>query len=228
MMKKITCAVFDLDGTLIDSMPAWHQVDLEYLSSINREFTEAFGQKVKSMSFLESAGFIKKEFNLDKTVDEIVDELFSLVRNHYENDIWLKPGAYESLRLFHEQGIKIYIATANHADISISTIKRNGIDIFIDDVVSCDIVGKGKRESPAVFFEAMKMAGSDVGSTLVVEDALHAVKTAALAGFSTAAVYDRNSEKETEEIKRFADVYFYNLNDFCDYFRNNNFSAVRK
>lgn len=204
MIKGI---IFDLDGTLIDSMKVWFDVDRKLLreNGITTP-SESVSEKVRTMSIEQSSRFFIEELGLKLTQEQIISRIEELVRIEYEQNIPLKPHVEEILGYLDEKGIPYGIATATYKSLAEAVLKRLGIFERFRFVLTDVDYPRGKR-FPEIFLGAAERLGTLPEETLVIEDSLHCIETAVRAGFRTAAVYDEVSAAESDEIKRLADVY---------------------
>ena len=204
MIKGI---IFDLDGTLIDSMKVWFDVDRKLLreNGITTP-SESVSEKVRTMSIEQSSRFFIEELGLKLTQEQIIARIEELVRIEYEQNIPLKPHVEEILGHLDEKGIPYGIATATYKSLAEAVLKRLGIFERFRFVLTDVDYPRGKR-FPEIFLGAAERLGTLPEETLVIEDSLHCIETAVRAGFRTAAVYDEVSAAESDEIKRLADVY---------------------
>lgn len=208
MIKSV---IFDLDGTLIDSMQVWYKVDREFLleSGVKNPPPE-ISEKVKKMTIFESSALFINEFNLKCSQDYVIRRIEELVRIEYEEKIQLKPYVIETLDFLDKINIPYCIATATYKSLAESVLKRCGIiDRFAFMLTDIDYP-KGKK-FPDIFLGAAEKMGTLPDNTLVAEDSLHCIETASKAGFRTVAVYDKASEKDRDKLIRTADYYINSL-----------------
>lgn len=203
---KIKGIIFDVDGTLLDSMPIWMDVGARYLKSMGIEAMEGLGEILFSMSMSEGADYLKKTYHLEKTSEEIIQETNDLVKKFYFEEAELKSGVLETLKKIKEAGLPMTIATSTDRELIEGALKRLGIFTWFQGIFTCSEAGAGK-EQPHVYHEAAKPIKSPYSEILVVEDGLYALRTAKKAGFLTAGVYDAASEEQQAELKQEAYVY---------------------
>lgn len=214
-------AIFDLDGTLLDSMVLWDTLGERYLLSIGQKPHEDLRETFKTSSLKQAADYLKKEYSLSFSVSEIMNGINSLAEHFYYHEASLKAGVKVFLAFLKDNGVKMCIATATDKYLAEAALKRCGIDKYFSEIFTCTEIGHGKDE-PIIFQEALGHLGTEKNETFVFEDALYAIKTAKKYGFKIAAVYDEYS-KEQAEIKELADIYiedFAKINDFKKFASN--------
>ena len=195
-------AIFDMDGTLIDSMIFWKKLASEYLGSKGISNIPANTmERIKTMTMSESAALFKTEFGLSGDPEA---EMNSMMDEHYRNDIPLKPGVREYLENLHRQGVRMCVASATAEHLMESCLTRLGVRQNFEFLLSCETLGAGKR-SPLVYQEAARRLGAVPGQIAVYEDALYAVQTAKAAGFHVVGVYDDSAADSWQAIEQESD-----------------------
>ena len=194
-------AIFDMDGTLIDSMGFWKNLGREYLAKngITDDVEEVLG-KIKPMTMTESAQLFCDEFHLKKTAESIAREMNDAMDTHYREDIPLKKGAEKYLKHLFDSGVKMCVASATDLKLMEVCLSRLGVAKYFEFLLSCEEVGAGKNH-PDVYFEAARRLESRPEDIAVYEDAAYAIKTAVEAGFYTIAVHDSSNHNQWEELK---------------------------
>ena len=206
--------IFDMDGTLIDSMSYWRTFGREYLErkGIPGDHEELL-ERVQKMSMLESATEFKTAFDLPGSPRDIVREMEDMIANHYLTDIPLKPGAAEFLHSLREDGVWLCVATATPEPLACACLDRLGILDQFAFVVSCDTVNAGK-ERPDIFLECAWRFGADPEDIAVFEDTYYAARTAKLAGFYVVGIYDPDNDRHwPEDMARVCDEIFLSWKD---------------
>ena len=204
-------AIFDLDGTLFDSMFIWDTIGEKYLRSIGYEPKENLNETFRTMSLYNAACYYKSEYGVTLSVDEIMDGVNRMVEKYYIKDIQLKPGVYDFVKHLHNIGVRMCIATATDRYLVEVALERCGINECFSEIFTCTSVGQSKDETD-IYREALKHLGTDRKDTLVFEDAIYAIRTAKKDGFKVVAVYDKSEENQVE-MKTLCDFY---IKDYTD------------
>ncbi|MCH5191223.1 MAG: HAD family phosphatase [Oscillospiraceae bacterium] len=204
--RQIKGAIFDLDGTLLDSMAVWHDVDVQFFSRRNIEMPADYQEKIKNMHFPSAAEYTKARFSLPDSIQSIIDEWRSLCFEAYQNHIRLKDGANEFLHTLHENGVKIAYATASEEQLCSAVLTSNNVIELFSAKAYVEEAGKSKAH-PDVYLLASERLGLKPSECMVFEDILQGVRGAKKGGFPVCGVYDSCSKSEAEEIKRVSDLY---------------------
>lgn len=210
--------IFDLDGTLIDSMKIWTMIDRKILKENGVEDPpEDISDKVKKMTIVESSQYFIDEFGLECSNEYIINRIEELVRTEYEENIPLKPYAREILEFLDEKKIPYGIATATYKGLAEAVLKRCGIRDHFRFMITEEEYPLGKR-FPDIFLGGAEILGFEPREILVVEDSLHCIKTAAKVGFITAGVYDEVSLHDKNSIVNIVDHYAMSLKELENLF----------
>lgn len=185
-MDKKFC-IFDMDGTLVDSMPIWKSLGKDYLEARGHRPTQAQLAAMGPMTMLEGAAFLMETFGVAGPPERIIEEMHAVMEGHYRTDIPLKPGVRDYLDRLNGAGARLCVATATAEPLARACLERLGVEDCFDFILSCETVGAGKTR-PDVYLEAARRLGSAPGETAVFEDALYAARTAKKAGFYTVGV----------------------------------------
>lgn len=196
-----------MDGTLLDSMPIWNTIGLDYLASVGLQPREDTRDALRPLSMEQSAKYFCEEFSLDKTVPQICDEINALVADFYKSTAPLKPYVREYLQALKARGVKMCVATATDKPHVLAALKRNDILTYFDGILTCTEIGSDKTQ-PLIFEAARELLGTPKGQTWVFEDSYHAIVTAKNAGFPVVAVYDESADAFRKRIIGLADEYF--------------------
>lgn len=206
---RICGAIFDMDGTLLDSMSVWDTIGEDYLRSIGYEPREGLNEVLKNMSLLLAARHYQTEYGVALSIDEIVAGVNAMLERYYRFEAPLKPGAVELLAQLRENGVKMCVATATDRYLVEAALGRCGVLSCFGKIFTCSEAGSGK-DKPDIFEAALRFLGTKKAETVVFDDALYAIRTAKEAGFPVAAVYDSH-EKAQDEIRELADLYLEDL-----------------
>ena len=198
--------IFDLDGTLLDSMPWWENLGERYLEARGKTPALDIKSRFKRMTLEQSAVYLREEYGLDESVDTICRGILGGIEHAYRDAIPLKSGASALLEALAASGVPLCVATATERVCAEAALDRLGIARFFSGVFICSEAGASKTE-PAVFEAALEHLGTPRAETLVVEDTLHAIETAHAAGFPTAAVFEPSAADDEPAIRKIADVY---------------------
>lgn len=203
---RIEGAIFDLDGTLIDSMPWWENLGENYLIARGKTPHPDIRRHFKRMTLEQSAVFLREEYGLAESVDAICRGILDGIEHAYRDSIPLKQGVVEMLDAFDKAGVLMCVATATERHCAEAALARLGVLERFSAVFTCSEAGASKTE-PLVFEAALAHLATPREATLVVEDSLHAIETAHAAGFPTAAVFEPSAAPEACAIETLADIY---------------------
>lgn len=213
---NIKGAIFDMDGTLLDSMTVWDTLAEDYLRTMGIEPRENLSERFRTMSIEQSADYYISRYGLDKTHDEIINDINRMIEDFYISEAPLKDGVKEFLDYLRGKGTVMCVATTIDRNIASKALERCGISGYFVHIVTCGEAGAGKDE-PAIYEKALEYLGTEKKYTFVFEDALHAADTAKNAGFPVAGVYDA-SEYAQNELQVCSDVYITDFRSGKKYF----------
>lgn len=207
--KKFQCAIFDLDGTLLNSTGVWAQIDIDFLGSRGIDIPKDFLETIKIHNFKSGSEYVVKRFNLNEKPEDIAKEWYDMASEEYANHIELKPNAAEFLRRLKDKGIKLAVATSSDRSLYVPCLKRNGIYDLFDNFTQTDEVERGKG-FPDVYYKAAEKCNVKPENCVVFEDILRAVEAAMSGGFYTVAVADKSSEEDEEKIRSCCNLFIEN------------------
>ena len=211
---RVRYGIFDLDGTLLDSMYIWEHAADRFLEKHGREAPAHLLETLKPMSLTETAEYLNAAFHLEQTTQTTIEEIKAGVAAEYDFHAALKPGVKAFLQEMRRRGARLCVATASEEEHVEAALRRLGVRGYFEGIVTCTGVGAGKTD-PRVFLEAARLVGAPSPQEAVVfEDALHAILTAKGAGFRVVAVEDPSAEGNRKEIRQAADCY---LKSFLDW-----------
>ena len=211
MLDGKQAVIFDLDGTLVDSMWMWKDIDIEFLARYGYECPEDLQKAIEGMSFSETAVYFKERFALPIELDEIKRIWTEMSIDKYRNEVPLKPGAGEFLRRLKERGVALGIATSNGRDMVDAVLGSLGIEGLFDNVtVGCE-VANGKP-APDIYLHVAGLLGVRPENCLVFEDVPAGILAGKRAGMEVCAVEDAFSREFAGEKRSLADYFI------ADYF----------
>ena len=203
-------AIFDMDGTILDSGAMWDGVAEAVVRQFGYVPKPTIRQDTLPLGMREFAPFLQADYHMAEPVEEIDRAVEAQVRDYYLRRASLKPGAGDFLRALKAAGVKLAVATATERQLVEPALEAAGaLDLF-DGIFTCPEVGRGKRY-PDVYRAAARALGADQSSAWVFEDALYAVETAKRDGFRVCAVADPAAAFQRREIENLADCF---LEDF--------------
>ncbi len=212
MLDRTEAVIFDLDGTLVDSMWMWQEIDIEYLGKFGIPLPEGLQACIEGMSFSETAGYFKKNFPaITDSIEEMKAEWNRMAWDKYVNEVPLKPGAREFLKLLRERNIKTGIATSNSRELVWAVLKSLSAEQYFDEVHTACEVAAGKP-SPDIFLLVADRLQTAPEHCLVFEDIRKGIQAGKAAGMRVCAVQDEYSREDRErkaaEADYFIDSYF--------------------
>lgn len=212
--------IFDVDGTLFDSMGAWHDSGYNVLKSLGIDADKRIGDIFFSMTMDEVIDYIKENFSVNESRDFLKNGIHNQVEYAYRNEIELKPGVMRILDWMKDSKIPATIATSTDRFLIEIGLARLGIEDYFDEIYTATEVGKGKNY-PDIFQLAMDKMGTKPEETWLFEDGLYSMITAKAYGMPVVGVYDKVSHDDQDAIKQVADIYLEDLRDlnFDDFLR---------
>ncbi|MDE5557286.1 MAG: HAD family phosphatase [Ruminococcus sp.] len=213
MIKGI---IFDLDGTLIDSMNVWCETDRTFLRENGIENPpEDISDRVKKLTIDKASELFISEFGLECTVEYTIQRIEEIVQHEYFYNIPLKTGVIELLDFLDLQGIPYGVATVTYKNLAETALKRLGIYERMKFLLTVAEYPQGKK-TPDMYMKCAEIMGFAPENVLIVEDSLHCIETAVRAGFMTAGVYDNLSGNDSDSIIKISDYYFNRIIEIKD------------
>ncbi len=199
-------AIFDVDGTLLDSMSVWWDVLIDFFKMHGSELSDEEATKYKDYTLDESIPVMIDLLGLDMTKEEVLSALQEMIFEQYKNNIPLKKGADKYLKKLHNDGVKIAIATSGYEELCKLAFERLGVWQYIDACAFSSEVGVNKS-NPDVYLLAAKRLGVSPEECTVYEDIVNGINGAKKGGFTTCAIYDSSNADETDVLKQLSDHY---------------------
>lgn len=208
---NFSAAIFDLDGTLIDSNSVWKKIDIIILRKHGIRYTEEDVNKMAAMTY-EDAAAAMQELGVNSTTEEIIKECNELAINEYRYNIFLKDYAAEYLTYLKGQGIKLALATASPKELYEPVLRHNHAYGYFDVFCTTDEAGRSK-DYPDVYLHAASKLGVSPNECVVFEDVLKGIVSAKNAGMIAVGVYDRYSAEDIVTIRATADKFIMNFSE---------------
>ncbi len=209
-LKNIEGAVFDLDGTLLDSSWVWEKVDEKFLGDRGFQVPDDYVDEISPLGAERAAVYTIERFGLNEDKDDIVREWIEMAKKEYATEVVCKPYAKEFLEELHKLNIKMAVATSSDRELFMKTLEREGILKYFQKIVTVDEVEHGKGY-PDIYEEAARRIKVNPHKCLVFEDILAGVTGASLGEFNVVAVFDKKSKHNWEKIKSISK---YSINDY--------------
>ena len=203
---KISGAIFDMDGTLTDSMHDWEDIPRKYLLSCGLEPRPGLREEIRGMSIRQISDYFRSAYGMEKTIPEIYAGIDTIVEPLYREVLEPKPGVFLLLNRLREKGVRMCVASATDMHLVEMVLAQTGLKPYFSAIFTCNSVGAGK-EQPVIYEKALEHLGTKKEETLVFEDAYYAAVTVKKAGFPLVGVADFYAERHKEEIKAMADWY---------------------
>lgn len=217
IINNIEGAIFDLDGTILDSMHIWSEIGLLFLKNRGIEAPEGIEDEFVKMSMTQAAEYYIKNIDPNETVTGIVKEVNNLVAGFYYDEVIKKDGVQEFLEFLKNRGVKMCIATATDRHLVEKALERNGIREYFSEIFTCSSVGAGK-DNPKIYDVSLEHLGTNKENTFIFEDALYAIETAKKAEYKIIGINDVSEKADPEEVKKFCDYYINNYSEVYQYF----------
>ncbi len=212
MLTNIKACLFDMDGTLLNSMHICKDIDIEFLARFGHELPPTLQREIEGKSFRDTAVYIKDKFQIPLSIEEIMDIWNEMAFQKYSEEIFFKNGAFEFVKMLKEKGIRTAICTSNSRELVNAVAEHLGFTPYFDTVITSCEVGAGKP-APDIYLEAAKRVGVEPEYCLVFEDIVTGLMAGKRAGMKLCAVEDEYSADQKEAKKAMADYY---VEDYLD------------
>lgn len=208
-MLDIKAAIFDMDGTLVDSLMLWdilsEAMAKAYPDKVGTVISEEDNKAIRVLPLRDGMQLLHDHYGIAPNGEELFRLATDTFADFYASRVKLKPGVREFLDHLQAQGVKMCIASATNPDLVESAMDHCGIRNYFDTVFSCGVLGKGK-DTPDIYRMAMEYLGQDKEHTWVFEDAFVAIQTATGIGMQTVGIYDRYNPYQ-DKIEQMATYY---------------------
>nr|WP_300128233.1 HAD family phosphatase [uncultured Butyricicoccus sp.] len=211
--------IFDLDGTLLDSLWVWDEVDQTFLARRGLPVIPGYAQAIAHMGFFDAARYTIDRFNLNETPEQLTTEWYDLARAAYRDRVELKPYAETFLCQLYAQGKHLAAATSSELDLIMPCLERLGIVNLFENITTIGEV-KHDKSQPDIYLLAAERLRLSPSQCVVFEDILCGIQSAKKAGFFTVAVEEAASASEQQKIIEITDCYIYSYSELL-YFMNN-------
>ncbi len=217
LLSRAKAVIFDLDGTLADSMWVWSEIDRDFFYSHDLVFPDYLNAEIEGMGFTETAQFFVNHFSLKESVEEIKQLWNKMAIEKYRSKVSLKPGAREFIHNLKQNGVKTGIATSNSLLLVETFLDASGIRSGIDAVTTVCEVERGKP-APDVYLATANRLSADPADCLVFEDVPMGIRAGKNAGMSVCAVEDAYSAAQREEKNLLADAYITDFTELLSFY----------
>lgn len=211
----IKAVIFDLDGSMVDSMWIWRAIDIEYLGRFGIALPDKLQADIEGMSFSETAAYFKKRFALPDDLEQIKTDWNHMAFEKYEREVPLKKGVLELLDYCKAQNILLGIATSNSRQLVETVVRAHHLESYFDCIMTACEVEKGKP-APDIYLAVANVLQVDPAKCLVFEDIVPGIQAGLAAGMRVCAVYDQYSAYQDEEKRRLADYYTYEFKELIE------------
>lgn len=206
MLKDIDAVIFDLDGSLVDSMWIWQEIDIAYLGKFGISLPENLQEQIEGMSFSETAEFFKERFRIPDPIQQIKNDWNAMAWEKYSHEVPLKEGVYEFLTHCRERKIRLGIATSNSRELVENIAGVHSLGEYFGCMMTGSDVERGKP-APDIYLAVARELGVKPDRCLVFEDIVPGIQAGKNAGMKVCAVEDAYSADQKERKQKLADYY---------------------
>ncbi|MCR4588697.1 MAG: HAD family phosphatase [Lachnospiraceae bacterium] len=211
-MQDISACIFDLDGTLVDSMWMWKAIDIEYLGKFGIPMPEDLQKCIEGISFDQTAIYFKEHFPIPDPIEKMKEDWNQMAWDKYANEVPLKPGVADFLKELKKNGIKLGIASSNSRELMDNVCETHGLHAIFDVILTSKEVAIGKP-APDIYLKAARELGISPSNCLVFEDLIAGIQAGKAAGMKVVAVDDEYSAYSVDQKKQEADYYLYHYDE---------------
>ena len=210
---QIKGAIFDMDGTLLDSMFIWDTMGSRYLQKHHLVPEEGLDEKFKVFTLEEGAEYFRQNYSITDSVETIVAEVNEMTESAYRYEVQPLEGVAQVLQQLKEQGVKMCVATVTDEYLAEIALEQTGLRQYFDGIFTCAQVGASKHH-PDIYEKALEFLGTNRQETFVFEDAFYAICTAKQAGFPTVGIYGESYKNRWDELKQISDYTLISYKDW--------------
>ena len=204
-MQRMKVAIFDMDGTLLDSMSEWRQLNISFIREAGVEVTPELEKDLYSMSGMMAVEYIKNRLGIDVPFSLLLERSSRLMEQPYRRGLPLKPGARGYLQRLGARGVKRVICTATPTHLAMIALNKADMVKDLDYIFSTEMIG-GSKQDAAFYDRLCAFLSVEKADCVMFEDALYAMKGARAAGLGVVGVADDTNERDREAIKAVCDV----------------------
>lgn len=197
--------IFDLDGTLVDSMWVWVDLAEVYLQTKGIKAPDNLSDTLNTMTMKSAIAYLKEVYAISDSLEQMSDDIYAIIRRRYKQEVKAKAGAKDCLRRLKASGVRMGVLTACERICAEQVLEKNGLIEYMDFIASCEELPYDKQDG-RLFDLMLERLQTDKEDTMFVEDALHAVRTLKEHGFHVTAVYDASGKEKWTELCELADV----------------------
>ncbi len=198
--------LFDMDGTLVDSMDSWAGAMLKILEEEHIQPPEDLIRIITPLGYIGTARYYQEVLGIQDSQENLIRRMLSHAVYAYTNHVHAKAGVAEYVKNLTAQGCKCFVLTASPHDTTDICLQRNGLYDLFSAVWSTDDYGLPKS-GPEIYYRAAERMGCTVEDIAFYDDNLLALTAGKAAGLTVTGVYDKFSAKDTGAIKALADRY---------------------
>lgn len=204
--------IFDLDGTLVDSMWVWEDLAEVYLRARGIKGLDNISETLNTMTMKAAIDYLKEVYAIEDSLEQMSDDIYAIIRRRYRQEVKAKAGARDCLCRLKAAGMRMGVLTACERICAEQVLEQNGLLGYMDFIASCEELPYDKQDG-RLFDLMLKRLQTDKEETMFVEDALHAVRTLKKHGFHVTAVYDASGKEQWTELCTLADVSLHSLEE---------------
>ena len=216
LLKDKDAVLFDIDGTLIDSMGVWGEIDRIYLNRYNIPMPDRLPDKLAGLSIAQTADYFREVLGVQESNEKMISDWNELAFEQYSRHILPKDDALRFVQEIHDRGIPMAVGTSNTRALAETVMRRMGFAGYISCMLTGEDVKFGKPD-PYIYLEAARLIGAEPSRCIVFEDIPEGLSAGQRAGMKTCGVWDLFSSSKDEEKRRIADYY---IQSFTDIFEN--------